>query len=254
MNALVLQLTEVFGMAEGAIWQAALVFLRIGAAAFLIPGLGEQSLPQRIRLAAALAMTAVVAPGVAPMPEAPGPQALLSEAMTGLVLGLGLRLLVMALQTAGTIAAQSVSLAQMFAGTGPEPQPIVANLLVMAGIALFVALGGLERSVALMLMSYEMVPLGALPDPARLAGWGIGRIAGLFALAFALAAPFVLAALLYNLALGLMNRVMPTLMVSFVGAPALSLGGLVLLALASPLVLEVWRDAMDRALVAPFGG
>lgn len=254
MNDLFLQLSGIFGLAQGAIWHAALVFLRVGAAAFLIPGLGEQAMPMRIRLAAALAMTAIVAPGVAPLPAPPGPLSLIGEAVCGLVLGLGLRFLVLALQTAGTIAAQSVSLAQMFSGTGPEPQPIVANLLVLAGIALFVALGGLERSVALMLMSYELVPLGVPPDPAVIAEWGLGRISGLFALAFALTAPFVLAAFLYNLALGLINRAMPTLMVTFIGAPALSLGGLVLLALAAPLVLEVWRGAMERALAAPFGG
>lgn len=254
MNGLVLQLTEVFGFAETAVWHAALVFLRIGAAAFLIPGLGEQSIPQRIRLAAALAMTAIVAPGVPPMDDPPTPTAILAEVAAGLAIGLGLRLLIMALQTAGTIIAQSVSLAQMFAGTGPEPQPIVANLLVLAGIALFVSLGGLERSVALLLTSYELVPLGQAPEPAALADWGLSRIIELFALSFALAAPFLLAALLYNLALGLINRVMPTLMVTFIGAPALSLGGLALLALVSPLVLEVWRGAVDRALAAPFGG
>ncbi len=254
MNDLVLQLTEAFGLAESAVWHAALVFLRIGAAAFLIPALGEQSIPQRIRLAAALAITAVVAPGVSPMPGPPTPMAVFAEVAAGLAIGLGLRLLIMALQTAGTIIAQAVSLAQMFAGTGPEPQPIVSNLLVLAGIAVFVALGGLERSVALLLMSYELVPLGQAPEPAALADWGLSRITDLFALAFALAAPFLLAALLYNLALGLINRVMPTLMVTFIGAPALSLGGLVLLAMVSPLVLEVWRNAMDRALAAPFGG
>jgi flagellar biosynthetic protein FliR len=254
MNGLVLQLTEVFGLAETAVWQAALVFLRIGAAAFLIPALGEQSVPQRIRLAAALAMTVIVAPGVPPLSGPPTPSAIFAEVAAGLAIGLGLRLLILALQTAGTIIAQSVSLAQMFAGTGPEPQPIVANLLVLAGIAVFVGLGGLERSVALLLMSYDLVPLGQTPDPAALADWGLSRIIALFALAFALAAPFLLAALLYNLALGLINRVMPTLMVTFIGAPALSLGGLALLALVSPLVLEVWRGAVDRALSAPFGG
>lgn len=255
MNAAIAQLSELSGLAEGFIWHAALVFLRVGAAVALFPALGEQMVPQKVKLAAALAITLAVAPAVSTAEAPPGlllPFA--AEAATGLVLGFGLRLMILGLQTAGTIAAQSVSLAQMFAGTGPEPQPIVANLLVLAGLALFVAMGGLERAVALLILSYDLMPPGHLPSAAALADWGLGRIAAVFALAFGLAAPFVLAALLYNLALGAINRAMPQLMVSFVGAPALTLGGLALLALAAPVLLGVWRTGMQAALAAPPGG
>lgn len=253
MNELVAQLTQLSGLAEGAIWHFALVFLRVGAAVAMLPALGEQALPQRVKLAGALAMTLVVASAV-PAGAAPGPLAFVTEAAAGLALGFGLRLMILGLQTAGTLAAQSVSLAQMFAGTGAEPAPVVSNLLVLAGIALFLATGGLARAAELLILSYDLLPPGQPPDPSVLAEWGVQRIAQVFALAFALAAPFVVAALLYNLALGVINRAMPTLMVSFVGAPALTLGGLVLLALAAPLLLQVWQEAMARALAAPFGG
>lgn len=254
LNDLIAQMSEISGLAEGFIWHAALVFMRVGAAVSLFPTLGEQMVPQRVKLGAAVAITLVVAPAV------PGtvPTALLlplaTEAVAGLILGFGLRLLILGLQTAGTIAAQSVSLAQMFAGTGPEPQPIVANLLVLAGLALFVSMGGMERAVALLVLSYDLIPPGQLPAVADVADWGLRRISSVFALSFSLAAPFVLAALLYNLALGAINRAMPQLMVSFVGAPALTLGGLALLALASPILLTVWRTAMEAALAAPLGG
>lgn len=253
MSGLFGQLAALAGVAESAVWHAALVFLRVGAMVSLLPALGEQALPQRVKLAAAVALTLVVAPAVT-VPEDYGVLALAGEAVVGLCLGFGLRLLVMGLQTAGTLAAQSVSLAQMFAGTGPEPAPIVANLLVLCGVALFVLTGGLARSAELLILSYQMFPAGQPPDPAALADWGLSRTAQVFALAFALAAPFVLAALLYNLALGVINRAMPALMVSFVGAPALTLGGLVLLALSAPVLLRVWQAAMERALTAPFAG
>jgi flagellar biosynthetic protein FliR len=67
-----------------------------------------------------------------------------------------------------------------------------------------------------------------------------------------IAMPFVIASLLYNVALGVINRAMPQLMVSLVGAPALSLGGLVLLALVSPLALSIWLAAMNGFIAAPF--
>ncbi|MBK6468806.1 MAG: flagellar biosynthetic protein FliR [Rhodobacter sp.] len=256
MNDFLAQLSEISGLAEGYIWLFALVFLRVGAAVSLFPAIGEQMVPQRVKLAAALALTVIVAPAVAALPDPPqglfGPLA--TEAGAGLIIGIGLRLLVLGLQTAGTIAAQSTSLAQMFAGTGPEPQPIISNLLVLAALALFVSMGGLSRAAGLLIQSYDFIPPGQLPAAADLAEWGLGRIAAAFSLGFSLAAPFVLAALLYNLALGAINRAMPQLMVSFVGAPALTLGGLALLALAAPVMLSVWRDALVLALDQPFGG
>ena len=255
MNGVIAALSQMSGVAEDFIWQAALVFLRVGAAVALIPAIGEQMVPQRVKLAVAVALTAIVAPAVAGQSQLPtgllGPLA--TEAAAGLIIGFGLRLLVLGLQTAGTIVAQSTSLAQMFAGTGPEPQPIVANLFVLAGLALFVAMGGLSRATGLLIMSYDLIPQGQLPAAADLAEWGLGRISAVFGLAFSLAAPFVLAALLYNLALGAINRAMPQLMVTMVGAPVLTLGGLVLLAVTSPIILSVGKEALDLALDRPFG-
>lgn len=246
-------LAQLLGVAEGLVLQLALVFVRVGAAVSLLPAVGEQAVPQRIKLGIALALTAIVAPAVTP-PQGTGFGAMAIEAAAGLVLGGGLRLMILGLQTAGTVAAQSISLAQMFSGAGPEPQPIVANLFTLAAMVLFVGMGGLARAVELLVLSYDLMPPGQVPDAAALAQWGLGRVTQVFALGFTLAAPFVLAALLYNLALGVMNRAMPQLMVSMIGAPALTLGGLVLLALASPVLLAVWRTAMEHALAAPFGG
>ena len=82
--------------------------------------------------------------------------------------------------------------------------------------------------------------------------WGLALIGRTFSLAFALAAPFVIASLIYNLALGAINRAMPTLMVSMVGAPALTLGGLALLAVATPVLLAAWLDAFAAHLDQPF--
>lgn len=256
MNELIGQLASISGLAEPLIWQAALVFVRIGALVALLPAIGEQLIPMRIKLAVAVGMTLIVVPAVTM--NSPPPQGLfgpiLAEAVAGLILGIGLRLLIMGLQTAGTIAAQSTSLSQMFAGTGPEAQPIVSNILVIAALAVFVAMDGLPRAVGLVIMSYDMLPAGTVADVRNFAEWEVQETAKVFSMAFSLAAPFVIAALLYNLALGAINRSMPQLMVSFVGAPALALGGIALLAVSAPLVLSVWREAMDAALRQPFGG
>lgn len=252
MSGLVAQLTALGGVGEAYLWAAFLVFLRVGAVMALLPAFGEQSVPARVRLVVTLAFTAIVAPavgGVAP-PGTLGPAG--AEVLAGLALGIGVRLFVMALQMAAAIAAQATSLAQLFGGSGPEPQPALGNLLVMAALALAVMSGLHVRAATLLIQSYEVLPLGRLPDAADMAGWGVMQIARAFAMAFTLAMPFVIAALIYNVAMGIINRSMPQLMVTFVGAPALSAGSLALMAVVVPLALAIWLARFNGYLAAPF--
>lgn len=234
------------------------VFLRVGAAMALLPAFGEQSVPARVRLALALAFTMVVAPAVsdqtAPLAArgtylAPG---LISEVIIGLALGMILRLLVLVLQMAGQVAAQATSLSQAFGGAGVEPQPALSHIMVTAGLALAVMTGLHVRAAQAMILSYDILPLARLPDAGVLAEWGIGQIAHGFGLAVTLAMPFVIASLIYNLALGVINRAMPQLMVAFVGAPAITAGGLILMVVSLPLVLQIWGGWMSAVLAAPF--
>lgn len=243
----------VLGAGEAAVATGLAVFLRVGAALAVAPALGDLRIPMRVRLALALAFTLVVAPAVPGAGAAAAPALLLvTEPVAGLALGLAVRLLAIALQMAGAMAAQATSLAQALGTAAPEPQPALAHLLLAAGLALAVMAGLHVRLAELLILSYDLFPPGRLPVPAALADWGQDRVARAFALAFALAAPFAAAALVYNLALGFINRAMPQLMVALVGAPALTLGGLALLALAAGPGLEVWRAALAATLANPF--
>ena len=232
-------------------WSGFLVFVRVGAVMAMLPVFAEQSLPVRFRLGAALGLTLIVVPAVA-APVDISPIANLAEATAGLLLGAGFRLFVHALQTAGTIAAQATSLSQLFAGAGGEPLSAASNLLTVAGLALAFTVGLHLQAAQALILSYAMIPQGQFPLADDVAAWGTVQVARSFGLAFTLAAPFVIAGLLYNLALGAINRAMPTLMVAFIGAPALTLGGLALLGLAAPLMLQVWLVAWQGWMAAPF--
>lgn len=245
-------LAELLGLGQSMALAALLVFLRVGAAMALLPTFGEQSIPQRLRLVLALAFTGVVLPAAAPMmPSDPGLLAALAEVVAGLALGAVLRLFVLTLQIAGVMIAQATSLSQIAGGAAPEPLPAVGHLLTAAGLALAVMAGLHVRLAELFILSYQMMPAGGLPGAAEFADWGMARIARAFSLAFSLAAPFTIAAMMYNLALGAINRAMPALMVSFIGAPALSAAGLVLLAVLTPLLLASWSSALTAFLDAP---
>lgn len=233
------------------------VFIRTGAMMALLPAFGEQVVPVRIRLLLTLAFTAIIAPALAPImppaPTAPGPLLALitAEAIAGLALGIGLRLFSMALQVAGTIAAQATSLSQFFGGAGVDPQPAMAQILVMAGLALAVT-ADLHVAVAeLILLSYTIFPPARFPDAASLGAWGLAQTARAFTLAFTLAMPFVILSLLFYVALGAINKAMPQLMVAFVGAPAITWAGLAVLMLTAPLILPIWHDTFRSFLTDP---
>lgn len=256
MTPLLEAMAQFHGLGQDMAWRLWLVFLRVGAAMALLPAFGEQAVPQRIKLVVAIAFTLIVAPaaGDMPIPQTAPMAKMGAEVAIGLALGLALRLMVLALQTAGSIAANATSLSQLFGGAGPEPQPAVSNLLVMAGLALALASGLHVQISSALIRSYQLFPAGQLPGSADLADWGVGLVASTFALAFVLAAPFSIAAFLYNVALGVINRALPTLMVSFIGAPALAGGGLVLIALVAPVMLAVWLHHFQALLANPFAG
>lgn len=257
MEALLI-LAPFLDLGRDAAYAAIAVFTRVGAAVALLPGFGEITLPPRIKLAAALAFTAIIWPA-APVPPDfvdPSPalvfQTMTAEAVAGAMLGLSVRLLLMALQTAGTIAGQSTSIAQMFnGGLTAEMQPAFSNLLTLAGVALAFALGMPAHVAAALIGSYDVLPFGVFPLAEDVALWGVDRVGGAFAIAVALSAPFIVAALAYNVALGAINKAMPQLMVAMVGAPAITLGSIALMALAAPTLLQVWADHLLATMTAP---
>jgi flagellar biosynthetic protein FliR len=232
------------------------VFLRVGACFFVLPGLGEQMIPMRVRLGAALAMSLLLTPMLQSRIDISGllppAHAFLGEALVGLCLGLALRFVVYALQTAGTIAAQATSLSQIMGGASPDPLPAMGAILSLAGLALVVLSGLHLHMVAAFVQSYDLFPFGTLPGAPDLADWGVGHVSASFSLAFSLSAPFLIASLLYNVALGVINKAMPQLMVAFVGAPAITWGGLALLMLSAPSILAAWATAFEATLANPW--
>lgn len=249
--------TEIQQVLTAGIWHGIAVFMRVSALVSVLPAFGEHSVPMRVKLGVAIAFTALVAPAVSPAPSLVGPPSLVGFAMAeigiGLALGFMIRLFVLALQIAGSIAAQSTSLSQILGGASVEPVPAMGHVLVVAGLALAVMTGLHVRAAEFLIASYNLFPAGAAPDGRILSLWGLRRIAHAFSLAFMLAAPFVIASLIYNLALGVINRAMPQLMVAFVGAPVITMGGLFLLCVGAPVMLSVWVDALGGFFGDPAG-
>jgi flagellar biosynthetic protein FliR len=235
------------------------VFARMGAAAFLAPGLGDATTPMRVRLFAAFALTAVAAPAAQPANLQLGGASdiasiLLVEASVGLLIGLTIRFAVMALHVAGSIASQAMQLSQLFGpGVGHEQESQIATLLMMAGVAIACA-AGLHVELALAFSrTYAVVPFGAAFPAADAAQQIVEHASHAISLGFSLAIPFLILGFAYSLALGAMNRAMPQLAVAFVGAPIAISAGAVLLGLCATLIISRWSDKAALIFAAPFG-
>jgi flagellar biosynthetic protein FliR len=69
----------------------------------------------------------------------------------------------------------------------------------------------------------------------------VRAVAAAFALALQIASPFLLVAIVWHVATGLLARLVPRLQVYFVVMPAQILGGIALLAMLATSLLTAWQ-------------
>ena len=223
------------------------IFARLSVFMYLLPGIGETVIPQRIRLVVALMLAWLLLPLLTPdiafanMSIAEGALLMGKEALYGFVLGFIFRLMIFALQILGNIMSPALSISQVLGeGIATEPNTTISTILMMAGATLLVTMDLHVEAVGIFYQSYEMFPLGTSPNFDNLAFWVTHKSMEVFAFGVTLALPFIILNFVYNLMLGFLNRAMPQLMVSFVGMPAITGAGLFLLVIATGSILTFW--------------
>lgn len=228
-----------------------LAFARVGTLVMLLPGLSERALPVRIRLAMALMLTLVFMPIAQPLIPRGSPIAsLLIEIAIGFTLGFTARLIVAALQTAGTVVAQDLGLsfAQSIDPTAGSQGTSIANLLTLLGATLVFVTDLHHLAISAIGASYMKLPPGVLPDPGDALSLAMRTMATGFALAVKIAAPFAVFAIVFNVGLGLLSRMMPALQVFFLALPASVLLGMLMLLAVIGVMMNVYLDALGDLL------
>jgi len=245
--------------AANEVFAAGLVFARIGAIVMLLPGIGEQSVPPRVRLGLALLFSLCVwpmaQPLLPPIPESPGALygLIIREILIGLLMGAILRMFIGSLAAAGEIVSLQTTLgfAQTASPMDAAPSTSLGTFLTVMGLTLVFATNLHHHFIEATFGSYTLfrpdraVPVG---DAGALA---VDTFAKAFALGLQLAAPVVVFALVFNIATGLVGRVMPQFQVFFVASPLAILLGLSIFALSLGTLGMVWI-ARYRDLAANF--
>jgi flagellar biosynthetic protein FliR len=232
-----------------------LTFARVGTLVMLMPGIGEQMIPVRVRLGVALLLTLVLFPLTRTLLPAGGtPEAiiavLIGEIAVGLVLGLAVRMVVGALQTAGNIVAQQLGLAFAMSvdpAMGGQ-QAAIGNFLTLLGITLIFAADLHHLAIMAIRDSYAFLPPAGVPDVGDAAMLAMRAVGRGFALAVQIAAPFIAFGILFNLGLGVLSRLMPQLQVFFLAMPATILIGMLLLLVALGVMMGVFLEDLAQFL------
>jgi flagellar biosynthesis protein FliR len=239
-----------------------LLFARIGTMVMLLPGLGEMSVPVRVRLVVALVLAAVLFPlhrtAYAIDLRAPGPVliALGQELLIGVVLGLTARLTISALQVAGSVVAQQLGLGFVTTVDPTQGQQgiILGNFLTILGITLIFATDLHHMVIAALHDSYRLFRPGEVPAAGDVAMLVTRIVSGAFRVGIQLAAPFLVFGLVFNLALGVLSRLMPQMQVFFVGIPLSILIGFLILLLVVGAMMGGFLGYVEGVLreLAPY--
>lgn len=216
-----------------------LIFARFGSAIMVLPGLGQQTVPMRVRLVLALAVSVAAAPAVAPMlPRLPDSAMhmavlILGEIVIGLFVGTLANVLASALQIAGMIMAFQSNLASatIFNPMLAQESSPFGSLLASMAVVLIFSADIDHQAIAGLVDSYRLFQPGAVPDGQLMTG-ALGRVVSdSFRLAVQIAAPFLVLSFIFNVGLGLLARMVPQMQVFFVGIPLQILGALAALAI-----------------------
>ena len=237
-------------------WVGALLFARLGAVLMLAPGFGEQAAPATMRLGLAVLVTATLAPTLAgnapPMPAqiTSAIPLILTEVIIGLILGLGARLMMSALQVAGATVglASGLGFAQQVDPIASQPAAIFSGFFSLMGVVLIMSAGLHRVMIEAAADSYAIFPPGAFPPIGDASTFVIDAVSNAFRLGIQIAAPVLIFSLIFNVALGLISRLIPQVQIFMTAMPLSVMLGLALTALGLGGGMMIWLQEMERQM------
>ena len=240
-----------------------LLFVRIGAVLVLMPGFGEVYVLSRSRLLLALMLSIVLAGPLGPtLPSLPDHTLqllllIIKEASLGLFIGAATRMMFAALHIAGsTIAAQSgLATASVFDPSQSTQGTLPGNFLTTTALVLLFVTDGHHMLLRGIAGSYDHLDISDPLPIDDMAAFITDMAQKGFDVGIQIAAPLLLVGLLTNLAMGVLNRLMPSFQVFFIALPLqllLAFATLMLSFAGALLVFFAFLDAEFSLLTLGF--
>jgi len=234
-----------------------LVMIRLSGLLVFAPFFSSSAIAPRIKAGFVFAMTVLLAPVVAAIPNARTTldiAAVLGELAVGLVFGLSLMLLNEALLFAGTLLGMqfSFSLVNLMDPNSMIETPVLGQLLGWLGVLVVIG-SGLDRTLlAVVVRSFSAVPVGHAVLQAKTSAALVSMAGGIFLAGLQLAAPVMAAALVVEVTIGLITKMSPQLPAMVMGVPLKTLVSYGVL-IASLAVWPAWIERHFTALLDAAG-
>lgn len=228
----------------------ALIAGRIAGVVMFLPILGGFSIPGNVRALFVLGLAVLITPIVPPPAQMPDTPARLAFALTGelaigVVIGLAVRGVFLALELAGSLIAteSGMSLGEIADPNSGVEQNVLSMLYVQLGLAIFLAVGAHRELVAATLDSFVSIPLlSGAPHSAAALDLAITALQAAGELAVRIAAPTLLTLFLANVALGFIGRTTPHLNIATVGFSVKGMLAFLTVAASMPAAMEAYVD------------
>ncbi|RMH05429.1 MAG: flagellar biosynthetic protein FliR [Nitrospirae bacterium] len=241
-----------FELALSELWSFVFVLVRTAGILLALPIIGTQTVPVRIRVMIAVALALVFAPIVA-VPVEPRwfqPASLTvglsAELLIGLVLGLATRLLLAAVELAGSIMGLQLGfgVAVQLDPVSQVETPVLGSFLVILASLLYFVVDGHHLVLLALGASFRLIPpFGGTFHPPLLTDT-VAVLQEMFVLGMKLAIPVVVVTFLVYVLLGILGRVMPQMNVLFTGFP-LTIGiGLTVIGFGLPLFALLFQQTV----------
>ena len=231
-----------------------LPLFRIASLFMVMPIIGTQLVPTRVRLYLALAVCMVVMPTLPAMPQVDAISLsafllIAQEVLIGAMLGFTLQLFFQAFVIAGQIVATQMGLgfASMVDPANGISVPVIGQFFLMLVTLLFLAMNGHLVVFEVLAESFVTMPVGdgLLTEHywtlANKLGWVFGA-------ALILVLPAITALLVVNIAFGVMTRAAPQLNIFSIGFPLTLLLGFIIVWIGMADILAQYQVFATEAL------
>ncbi|KQS90950.1 MULTISPECIES: flagellar biosynthetic protein FliR [unclassified Rhizobium] len=236
---------------EGTVLALFAAFCRIGACLMVMPGFSTARVSVQIRLFVAVAVSMAILPimwnEIYPQVSGKGHTyiyIIATETVIGSVIGLIARYYVLGLQFAGTVITMMMGFNAPPANDVLEdtPENQLTNLISFTGLMLLFMLDFHHVILASIVDSYKAMPLGIGFDQQGVLITLTNALETTFYIMLRLASPFLIYGLLFNVAIGMVNKLAPQIPLYFISLPYLIMGGMFLLYLGIASMLKLFAD------------
>jgi flagellar biosynthetic protein FliR len=235
-------------------YQFLFVFLRVGSFFLAFPFVSAPFVPLSVRVVLTLAFSFFLA-GAVPveLPSDLNALSFLLLALKELLLGFSLALIALIFYSAVIYAADLISylmgltVANLFDPTFGTVS-VLGRFFVYVFYGVFFASGAYRLFLAALIKSFQLVPVGSFRLSGESFGFLFKEASLLFSLGFQLSFPFLLVLFVVNLALALVNRLIPQINVFIVGLPLQLFVGLLILVLGFSVVVFFTQSLVQRFL------